>query len=367
MDNGGARDSSSSTTAHMGDSPAVGKTSRNRVNRVLGSSSAYSGDFSNQQGLSQNSNETETVPMNNRALALKNCAPPSRKLSQQFSIPEEEPANIAAQAAQQKSENSNRRKNEIGDFLEEIDPAEEKDEDSSDETRHSMPSMGATSLKVLVRALVQQGKTQYLVIRNCLQTSEYFGRALNREEKQIISDILQEVMNENDQEKGQPENANGNAWANKRPVKRTYSRGGSNKENSKPLKAALSRQNSRNMLLRQNSKGFRRQGSSGRPPLSRGGSRGYGHGVGLGEDRLSLSERMSTTDRLSLTAERLSLSKQPSRSMSRSFSRGMSSGMITDEDVYGYDEDMFDGEEETGGLLDEPMRVSDCLAPVWAP
>jgi hypothetical protein len=51
--------------------------------------------------------------------------------------------------------------------------------------------MGKASLRVLVRALVADGKTQYLVIRNALQRPDHFGRALTREEKKTITDILQ--------------------------------------------------------------------------------------------------------------------------------------------------------------------------------
>jgi len=55
-------------------------------------------------------------------------------------------------------------------------------------------SMGKASLRTLVEALVKSGKTQYLQIRNSLQKPEYCGRTLTRDERQMVSDILQELL-----------------------------------------------------------------------------------------------------------------------------------------------------------------------------
>lgn len=66
-------------------------------------------------------------------------------------------------------------------------------------------SMGKASLRTLVKSLVRSGKTQYLQIRNCLQKPEYCGRSLTREERQIVSELLQELVPQSsDEESSSP-------------------------------------------------------------------------------------------------------------------------------------------------------------------
>merc|ERR1711865_786060 len=49
------------------------------------------------------------------------------------------------------------------------------------------------SLTLLVKAIVADtGKSSYLSVRNALQSSEYVGRALTREEKHSVGEILEE-------------------------------------------------------------------------------------------------------------------------------------------------------------------------------
>lgn len=55
-------------------------------------------------------------------------------------------------------------------------------------------SMGKASLRMLVKALVgETGHTNYIAIRNALQKPEHFGRALTREEKNSLGDILEQL------------------------------------------------------------------------------------------------------------------------------------------------------------------------------
>jgi len=219
-------------------------------------------------------------------------------------------------------------------------------------------SMGAASLRVLVQALIQQGKTQYLVIRNSLQRPEYFGRALTREEKQTISDILQDTMNQKE-----------NRASQEYVMRSSGSSSNMHRQNSRARQYHKSKSTGAQI-----SRGFSRCNSNGpgsdRPPLARASSRelrsqkSIANRLSLNErptghiDRLSLTERLSTGDRLSLTMERLSLSKQ--------FSNMSSVGSD-----FGEDSDL--GAEERGEpdeyslFADEPMRVSDCLAPVACP
>jgi hypothetical protein len=55
-------------------------------------------------------------------------------------------------------------------------------------------SLGKASLQVLVKAIVHDtSKTGYLHIRNTLQKQDYLGRAMTREEKDSIGQILEEL------------------------------------------------------------------------------------------------------------------------------------------------------------------------------
>jgi len=323
-------DSNSSTTS--GIAPAVGKTSSSRVSRVTGSCNPYGGDFSSQQSqlsVPEGVEETEpadlsALPMNNRALALKQCEPPVRIGSRQVSMAEE--------SAALGEDNTSTENSEVAES-----------ESSTDE---APPSMGVTSLRVLVKALVQQGKSQYLVIRNALQRPEYFGRALTREEKQTITDILNETMNEQDSA------GNNRRGKENKSFSRSNSRGGSGAKDRNNTKV-ISRQSSRG-VRRQTSRSLHTQlsrcnSNSDRPPLSRMASRG------AGTERLTLTERMSTTDRLSYTTDRLSLNKQYSHMSSLGDDMDLQySGPDSNTDQYSL-------------FADEPMRVSDCLAPVNCP
>merc|ERR1719409_1892034 len=65
-------------------------------------------------------------------------------------------------------------------------------EDSSGDEKVS--SMGKSSLKLLVKAIVTEtGKSGYLHIRNYLQKPEYVGRALTRDEKNAVGEVLEEL------------------------------------------------------------------------------------------------------------------------------------------------------------------------------
>merc|ERR1719488_141218 len=55
-------------------------------------------------------------------------------------------------------------------------------------------SMGKASLRLLVKAIATDtGKCGYLHVRNCLQRGEYVGRALTRDEKNAVGEILEEL------------------------------------------------------------------------------------------------------------------------------------------------------------------------------
>jgi len=55
-------------------------------------------------------------------------------------------------------------------------------------------SMGKASLRLLVKAIAADtGKCGYLHVRNCLQRGEYVGRALTRDEKNAVGEILEEL------------------------------------------------------------------------------------------------------------------------------------------------------------------------------
>merc|ERR1712094_160961 len=65
-------------------------------------------------------------------------------------------------------------------------------EDSSGDEKVS--SLGKSSLKLLVKAIVTEtGKSGYLHIRNYLQKPEYVGRALTRDEKNAVGEVLEEL------------------------------------------------------------------------------------------------------------------------------------------------------------------------------
>lgn len=65
-------------------------------------------------------------------------------------------------------------------------------EDIGDEVP-KISSVGKSSLRVLVEAIIADtGKTSYLNVRNALQKAEYVGRALTREEKNSVGEILEE-------------------------------------------------------------------------------------------------------------------------------------------------------------------------------
>jgi len=352
---GGASNLSRKSNQNNHNTPAVSKTSGSRVSRVIGSCEPYSGDFT-PSSQSSNGNELHiiaqdmggAVPVNNRALALKQCEAPVRMGSRQVSVTDD----VAVKTSTNRS---------VGPV------ADGPTTDDGESTTDDRPaSMGVASLRVLVQALVQQGKTQYLVIRNSLQRPEYFGRALTREEKQTISDMLQDIMNQKEDKENKASQENLMHGGSGRGLRRQNSRARQYNK-SKSSEAQCSHDLGRG-LSRCNSNGL------DRPPLARAPSRelrsqksmadrlslnerptGSGHA-----DRLSLTERLSTTDRLSLTMERLSLSKQYSNVSS------IGSDLGEDADMVGAPAEV--GEPDGYSLFaDEPMRVSDCLAPVACP
>jgi len=66
------------------------------------------------------------------------------------------------------------------------------DADSVDMSK--VASMGKASLRLLVKAIAADtGKCGYLHVRNCLQRGEYVGRALTRDEKNAVGEILEEL------------------------------------------------------------------------------------------------------------------------------------------------------------------------------
>merc|ERR1719488_106890 len=66
------------------------------------------------------------------------------------------------------------------------------DADSLDVSK--VASLGKASLRLLVKAIVADtGKCGYLHVRNCLQRGEYVGRALTRDEKNTVGEILEEL------------------------------------------------------------------------------------------------------------------------------------------------------------------------------
>merc|ERR1719284_422985 len=66
------------------------------------------------------------------------------------------------------------------------------DADSLDMSK--VVSMGKASLRLLVKAIATDtGKCGYLHVRNCLQRGEYVGRALTRDEKNAVGEILEEL------------------------------------------------------------------------------------------------------------------------------------------------------------------------------
>jgi cold shock CspA family protein len=68
---------------------------------------------------------------------------------------------------------------------------DDSDDSSGDE---KVSSMGKSSLKLLVKAIVMEtGKSGYLHIRNYLQKPEYVGRALTRDEKNAVGEVLEEL------------------------------------------------------------------------------------------------------------------------------------------------------------------------------
>jgi len=69
----------------------------------------------------------------------------------------------------------------------------DEEESNSDEETTKVSSMGASSLRLLVQAIVKDtGKNSYLSVRNALQSQAYVGRTLTRAEKSSVGDILEE-------------------------------------------------------------------------------------------------------------------------------------------------------------------------------
>lgn len=70
----------------------------------------------------------------------------------------------------------------------------DEDNTSSGDEEAKITSMGKASLSLLVKAIVADtGKSSYLNVRNALQKAEYVGRALTREEKHSVGEILEEL------------------------------------------------------------------------------------------------------------------------------------------------------------------------------
>lgn len=134
----------------------------------------------------ENSSDMPLAIINSRALALKNCHPPKR-ISRMSSLEASSPQSLTNNAI-----------------------AEGNKDSPSSISPVSVVSVGELSLKLLVEALLKDGKVQYLEIRNILQKPDHFGRALTREEKQAITKILSDH-----QDKTQKVS----------PIKRTASRG----------------------------------------------------------------------------------------------------------------------------------------------
>jgi cold shock CspA family protein len=64
----------------------------------------------------------------------------------------------------------------------------------SDTDMSKVTSMGKASLRLLVKAIAADtGKQGYLHVRNCLQRGDYVGRALTRDEKNAVGEILEEL------------------------------------------------------------------------------------------------------------------------------------------------------------------------------
>merc|ERR1719456_1057736 len=64
----------------------------------------------------------------------------------------------------------------------------------SDTDVSKITSMGKASLRLLVKAIAADtGKQGYLHVRNCLQRGDYVGRALTRDEKNAVGEILEEL------------------------------------------------------------------------------------------------------------------------------------------------------------------------------
>jgi cold shock CspA family protein len=411
--------------------PAVGRTSGNRVSRVMGSVQPYSGDHHPVMGMCpvheepsadhdrdrrspptpagfrggerhlDTLDEGPPVPLNNRALALKQCDAPvrvgARTQSADLDLPApgDDTSNIGGDTRDGSDKGGgSSSNNHAGNPTTSNANTDESSDDGTGAAAEPQPSMGEASLRVLVQALVLQGKTQYLVIRNALQRPEYFGRSLTREEKQTISSILQDSMNQQEEDEKEEEEeevvAAGGSRKNGRrrnSSKRHGSSGKGNKGNkgNKENKPAQSNSKGGSGMRRSNSKGLRRATSRGgpsrglsrcnstsennssfsRPPLARVPSMGA---------RLTLTERMSqmsTTDRLSLTTDRLSLSKQHSNASS--FGGDYDGSAFDAEDGYGGGaggaggNQQADADQHYSLFADEPMRVSDCLAPVACP
>jgi hypothetical protein len=73
-------------------------------------------------------------------------------------------------------------------------PCSSDDSASDDDAQNKIASMGKASLRLLVTALVETtGNPGYLRVRNTLQKPEYVGRALTREEKNSVGEILEEM------------------------------------------------------------------------------------------------------------------------------------------------------------------------------
>jgi len=142
-----------------------------------GSTSSKTHPFRRAASCVENSSDMPLEIINSRALALKKCHPPKR-ISRMSSL--------------------------------ENNAIAEGNKDSPSISPVSVVSVGELSLKLLVEALLKDGKTQYLEIRNILQKPDHFGRALTREEKQAITKILSDH-----QDKTQKVS----------PIKRTGSRG----------------------------------------------------------------------------------------------------------------------------------------------
>lgn len=197
------------------------------------------------------SSENDQPPsvINSRAVMLKRAAAPKRLGSRTVSKGDEEQAisNTEASIAE----------TQAGRISSSTAALSVLDEGDNNEGFQSLGS-GMSTLKVLVRALLNSGKTQYLVIRNELQKSEYFGRALTQEEKRAVTDILNDHQKQ--MERYSRSNSNSSYSGNSSKYQRSSSRGG-----------GVRRMNSRGPPQKQNSRAAKMYGRADshaeRPPV----------------------------------------------------------------------------------------------------